>query len=268
MSDTVGSVDDIDLDYGEPAAPSIIGSAGINIRGAASGPYAVIAQNFAPGTSAADIESVMQGVGGDMAECRLIASNPTVIAEMHFLDRAGAEAVIKMFNNKKVCICCWSLGAITNFFDRLMVGHFTSIGKLNPRAHRKRTNGVGDPGSIRQSLRLQLHLQPILMPQWKSMRMLRHARSKIVCGNSADQLDGLAHRTHSNRTIKETNTLITATATTTMATLTIVVLDFVVMVMEERTGGHAVVPALGAIARRDDSTRMIRDVSKDGNVKT
>lgn len=103
ISDKVGaSVDDIDLDYGEPAPAAVNGGGGINIRGAASGPYAVIAQNFAPGTSAADIESVMQGVGGDMVECRLIASNPTVIAEMHFVDRTGAESVIKMFNNKKV----------------------------------------------------------------------------------------------------------------------------------------------------------------------
>ncbi|GAB7346207.1 hypothetical protein MBLNU457_4943t1 [Dothideomycetes sp. NU457] len=72
----------------------------ISIRGAA-GPYTVIAQNFAPGTTAADIESVMQPIGGDMGGCRLLASNPTVIAEMIFLDRAGAENVIATFNNKK-----------------------------------------------------------------------------------------------------------------------------------------------------------------------
>lgn len=77
-------------------------SAEINIRGAA-GPYCVVASNFAPGTTAADIESVMLPIGGDMAGCRLIASAPTVIAEMLFLDKIGAERVIEMFNNKRVC---------------------------------------------------------------------------------------------------------------------------------------------------------------------
>ena len=78
-----------------PTEPS-----GISIRGAA-GPYIVVAQNFAPGTTAADIESVMQPIGGDMASCRLTASVPTVIAEMAFLDKSGAESVIATFNNKK-----------------------------------------------------------------------------------------------------------------------------------------------------------------------
>lgn len=79
------------------------GVAELNIRGAASGPYIVRAQNFAPGTTAADIESVMQNVGGQMTYCKLVASTPTVIAEMSFVDRTGAEKVIEMFNNKKVC---------------------------------------------------------------------------------------------------------------------------------------------------------------------
>ena len=74
---------------------------GLSIRGAASGPYIVRAQNFAPGTTAADIESVMQSVGGAMNYCKLIAAAPTVVAEMSFVERAGAQDVIKMFNGKK-----------------------------------------------------------------------------------------------------------------------------------------------------------------------
>ena len=74
----------------------------MNIKGAASGPYIVVAQNFQPGTTAADIESVMQDVGGQMASCKLVASNPTVIAEMAFVEKSGAEKVIDTFNNKKV----------------------------------------------------------------------------------------------------------------------------------------------------------------------
>ncbi|KAK3638056.1 hypothetical protein LTR56_013266 [Elasticomyces elasticus] len=76
-------------------------SAGLSIRGAASGPYIVQASNFAPGTTAADIESVMAGVGGAMNYCKLVMSMPSVVAQMSFVEKAGADAVIKMFNNKK-----------------------------------------------------------------------------------------------------------------------------------------------------------------------
>ena len=62
----------------------------------------MIAQNFQPGTTAADIESVMQDVGGQMTSCKLVASNPTVIAEMSFVEKSGAEKVIDTFNGKKV----------------------------------------------------------------------------------------------------------------------------------------------------------------------
>lgn len=55
-----------------------------------------------PGTTAADIESVMADVGGQIQSCRLVTSNPTVIAEMVFLEKGGAERVIETFNGKKV----------------------------------------------------------------------------------------------------------------------------------------------------------------------
>lgn len=87
--------------YEAPAANG--GAAGVSIRGAAAGPHVVVASNFAPGTTAADIESVMLDVGGQMTECRLVASAPTVIAEMTFVEKSGAETVINTFNNKKVC---------------------------------------------------------------------------------------------------------------------------------------------------------------------
>lgn len=73
----------------------------ISIRGAA-GPYCVVASNFAPGTTSADIESVMAPIGGQMLGCKLVTDKPTVIVEMVFVERSGAENVIAMFNNKKV----------------------------------------------------------------------------------------------------------------------------------------------------------------------
>ncbi|KAF2153778.1 hypothetical protein K461DRAFT_320008 [Myriangium duriaei CBS 260.36] len=75
-------------------------NAELNIRGAA-GPYTVVAQNFAPGTTAADIESVMQPFGGAMISCKVIAARPTVIAELVFAEKQGADKVISTFNNQK-----------------------------------------------------------------------------------------------------------------------------------------------------------------------
>jgi len=73
----------------------------ISIRGTA-GPYVVIGSNFAPGTTAADIESAMIPSGGEMQSCRVMTSTPTVIAEMVFGEKHNAESVISTFNNKKV----------------------------------------------------------------------------------------------------------------------------------------------------------------------
>ena len=72
-----------------------------SIRGLA-GPYVVMGSNFAPGTTAADIESAMAPTAGEMQSCRIITSSPTVIAEMVFVDRQSADTVISTFNNKKV----------------------------------------------------------------------------------------------------------------------------------------------------------------------
>ena len=78
-----------------------ITNAEISIRGIA-GPYIVIGSNFAPGTTAADIESAMMPVGGEMQRCKILTAAPTVMAEMIFAEKKNAELVIKTFNNKKV----------------------------------------------------------------------------------------------------------------------------------------------------------------------
>lgn len=74
---------------------------GISIRGLA-GPFAVMAQNFAPGTTAADIESAMTPVGGEMLTCIILKTEPIVVAEMVFASREGGERVIATFNNQTV----------------------------------------------------------------------------------------------------------------------------------------------------------------------
>lgn len=61
-----------------------------------------MASNFAPGTTSADIESVMRSVGGDLQFCRMMSNSPTVIAEIGFVDAGDADKVIETFNNKRV----------------------------------------------------------------------------------------------------------------------------------------------------------------------
>ncbi|KAL5598815.1 hypothetical protein BROUX41_003851 [Berkeleyomyces rouxiae] len=72
---------------------------GLSIRGLA-GPYAVLAQNFAPGTTAADIESAMSVVGGEMLSCEIVLTTPFILAEMVFATREGGERVVARFNNQ------------------------------------------------------------------------------------------------------------------------------------------------------------------------
>jgi hypothetical protein len=76
-------------------------SNGISIRGIA-GPAVVIAENFAPGTTAADIESAMAPIGGPVLKCSITTSGSTVIAELVFDSRDGADRVIEQFHDQIV----------------------------------------------------------------------------------------------------------------------------------------------------------------------
>lgn len=79
---------------------------GLSIKGTA-GPFVVQASNFAPGTTAADIEAAIQTVAVDttgnsgLVTCRILTSNPTVMAEMVFPERYIADKVVGTFNNQK-----------------------------------------------------------------------------------------------------------------------------------------------------------------------
>ncbi|EHK47278.1 hypothetical protein TRIATDRAFT_194059, partial [Trichoderma atroviride IMI 206040] len=84
---------------GKPQNQNQTRDAGMTIRGLA-GPFAVMAQNFAPGTTAADIESAMTPVGGEMVSCEIVKTQPFIIVEMAFASREGGEKVIETFNNK------------------------------------------------------------------------------------------------------------------------------------------------------------------------
>ncbi|KAI2642691.1 hypothetical protein GGS21DRAFT_486514 [Xylaria nigripes] len=72
---------------------------GFTIKGLA-GPFAVLAQNFAPGTTAADIESALTPVGGLIVSCRLVKNHPMVLAEIVFESKEGADRVIQRFDQQ------------------------------------------------------------------------------------------------------------------------------------------------------------------------
>ena len=63
----------------------------------------VIGTNFAPGTTSADIESALGGVGEEMLSCKVLTTTPIVTAEIVFADRSGADHLIATFNNLIVC---------------------------------------------------------------------------------------------------------------------------------------------------------------------
>jgi hypothetical protein len=75
----------------------------------------------------------MAPVGGELSGCKLISASPTVIAEMLFLDKTGADNVINMFNGKKVglWLCFYSPHTLTQ--HRLMEGFCMST--LRREAH-------------------------------------------------------------------------------------------------------------------------------------
>lgn len=86
----------------QPQTQALQPQANFSIRGTASGPCTVLGSNFAPGTTAADIQSAFEPEGGPMLHCVLVNTYPMVVAEMVFAERAGAEAVVAKFNNQKV----------------------------------------------------------------------------------------------------------------------------------------------------------------------
>ena len=76
----------------------------VSIRGIAApeGPFTVVGSNFAPGTTAADIEAALMSTGGAMLKCKILTASPTVMAEMVFTEKTSADRVIETFNNRKV----------------------------------------------------------------------------------------------------------------------------------------------------------------------
>ena len=107
LAAAVGDAMDTDSDQANivqhpPSAPAPAAvPQGLTIRGLA-GPFALLGQNFAPGTTPADVESAMTPIGGEMVSCKVVKTQPLLIMEMVFASREGGERVIETFNNKTV----------------------------------------------------------------------------------------------------------------------------------------------------------------------
>lgn len=81
--------------------PAPAAASSFSIRGIA-GPFCVMAQNFARGTTAADVESAMIPVGGPMESCKIVKTEPFILVEMLFASKECGERVIETFNNQTV----------------------------------------------------------------------------------------------------------------------------------------------------------------------
>ena len=79
-----------------------VNSVGISIKGASSGPFTVIGSNFAPGTTAADIQSAIEPISGQTLSCVIVSQRPTVTAEIAFAERSSAENAVANFHNQRV----------------------------------------------------------------------------------------------------------------------------------------------------------------------
>ncbi|RAK71102.1 class I SAM-dependent methyltransferase [Aspergillus fijiensis CBS 313.89] len=74
---------------------------GMTIKGAGSGPSVVVGSNFAPGTTAADIQAALEPVAGPVLSCWVITQHPAVSAEITFAERQGADSAIANFHNQR-----------------------------------------------------------------------------------------------------------------------------------------------------------------------
>lgn len=77
------------------------GGSNMTIKGA-SGPFIVVGRNFAPGTTAADIQSALEPITGPMISCQIVASQPSVVAEFAYAEKTAAELVVANFHNQRV----------------------------------------------------------------------------------------------------------------------------------------------------------------------
>ncbi|GKZ40460.1 hypothetical protein AbraIFM66951_000224 [Aspergillus brasiliensis] len=85
----------------ESGQANVRNGGGLTIKGVGSGPFVVVGSNFAPGTTAADIQSALEPVSGRILRCWVISQHPVVTAEITFAERQAAEGAIANFHNQR-----------------------------------------------------------------------------------------------------------------------------------------------------------------------
>lgn len=79
---------------------------GLTIKGSA-GPFTLLASNFDPGTTEADIEAALYSELFDdkgnntLVSCRIVSTRPSVVAEMVLTEKSVADKIIRKFHNLK-----------------------------------------------------------------------------------------------------------------------------------------------------------------------
>ncbi|KAL3447327.1 hypothetical protein BJX65DRAFT_95661 [Aspergillus insuetus] len=74
---------------------------GISIKGTGSESFVVVGKNFAPGTTAADIQSAIEPISGKVVSCWVTSHQPTVTAEITFKEKSSAEKAVANFHNQR-----------------------------------------------------------------------------------------------------------------------------------------------------------------------
>ncbi|KAJ5233023.1 hypothetical protein N7468_005979 [Penicillium chermesinum] len=111
---------------------------GLSIKGVA-GPFFVIGSNFAPGTTAADIQASLEPVTGSMMSCRVLAHHPTVTVELKYADKWQAETAVANFHNQKADGRILSLVLTDPGYDE------NDYNSMRAQADRERMNRRGPP---------------------------------------------------------------------------------------------------------------------------
>ncbi|KAE8316869.1 S-adenosyl-L-methionine-dependent methyltransferase [Aspergillus transmontanensis] len=131
------------------------GPVGLSIKGAGSGPFVVVGSNFAPGTTAADIQSALEPITGNILRCWVTSQHPTVTAEVTFSEKWAAESAIANFHNQRadgrvLSMRMKSTGAGSqgqDLFER-STGTKNSFNDLREQENRKRMlNRGADPAA-------------------------------------------------------------------------------------------------------------------------
>jgi hypothetical protein len=166
-----------------------------------AGPRIVLATNFAPGTTAADIIAVMRhtSINGDgqqgLISCHIISPQPVVIAELIVTEPAIADRLVSAYNNQLVDGHYLKLHLL-----RQTDLPFTSVASIIPDRHR----GGNQDQAINHTKRLVSPTPPVVTSRENFALPMHPAHRFPDHEGGPDYVDlELAHRARSPRADEE-----------------------------------------------------------------